>query len=75
VSGYNVYRQAESGLAYNKLNPTPVTQNRYVDTDTEINRLYHYRVTAVSSSGLEGTHTAITANTARARGKTKNFEF
>jgi fibronectin type 3 domain-containing protein len=74
VSGYNVYRQAVSGQAFTRLNNSLVTDNRYVDTDTARNHTYQYRVTAVSSGGLESAHSAISANTATDRGKSKNFQ-
>ena len=53
VAGYNVYRGAQSGGPYSKLNPSPAPNITYDDNAIQAGQNYFYVTTAVSSSGME----------------------
>ena len=53
VAGYNVYRGAQSGGPYNKLNPSLAANTTYSDSSIQSGQNYFYVTTAVSSSGME----------------------
>lgn len=53
VAGYYVYRSAESGKGFTRINPFLVRLPRYTDSSVSSGRTYYYAVTAVSNSGLE----------------------
>ena len=56
VVGYNVYRGAQSGGPYTKLNSTPVALTNDTDGTVQPGQTYFYVVTAVDSSNLESAY-------------------
>jgi len=65
VVGYNVYRSAQPGGEYERINPAPLPQPRYVDTDVEPGKTYFYRVTAVNAVGIESDYSEERSRTVR----------
>jgi fibronectin type 3 domain-containing protein len=53
VAGYNVYRGAQPGGEYERINAAPVPEPRYTDVGVEKGKTYFYRVTAVNAAGVE----------------------
>lgn len=53
TSGYNVYRSADSGGPYSKVNPSEVTATAYTDSSLQGGQIYFYVVTAVNTAGFE----------------------
>ena len=53
LEGYNLYKAAQSGGPYNKINTSLITTNTYTDTDTVDGTTYYYVVTAVDHVGNE----------------------
>lgn len=53
ISGYNVYRGAQSGGPYNKLTGSLDASTAYTDSTVQSGTTYFYVVTAVDSSGNE----------------------
>jgi beta-galactosidase len=53
VLGYNVYRSAQSGGPYTKLNSIPAALTNYTDSGVQSGQTYVYVVTAVDSKYLE----------------------
>ena len=49
LTGYNVYRSADYGITYTKINASLVTGVTYQDT-TPLDGMYYYQVTAVGST-------------------------
>jgi TolB protein len=74
LRGYNVYRHIKSVQAIDRLNTSPVSGNRYTDTNAPKGPVYEYMVTAVSTSGLESAYTTIWIDTDGARGKGQNWQ-
>jgi hypothetical protein len=58
VSGYNVYRGAQSGGPYSKENSSLDANPRYADSNVTAGQTYFYVVTAVNSSGAESAHSS-----------------
>jgi fibronectin type 3 domain-containing protein len=52
-SGYNVYRSAQSGGPYSKLNAAPITVLTYSDNTVSAGVTYFYVVTSVGADGTE----------------------
>ncbi len=53
VVGYNVYRAAQSGGPYTKLNSDLVRETHYKDAEVQAGHAYFYAVTAIDSKGHE----------------------
>ena len=53
LAGYNVYRAAGNSTTFTKLNGTSVQTNQFMDTTTQYNVLYKFRVSSVSTRGVE----------------------
>jgi len=53
VVGYNVYRAAQPGGPYTKLNSSPIRPTSYADSAAQAGQTYFYVVTAVDGSGVE----------------------
>jgi fibronectin type 3 domain-containing protein len=53
VVGYNIYRAAQSGGPYTKLNSSLVHATNYTDTTVQAGRTYLYVVTATDAQGHE----------------------
>jgi hypothetical protein len=53
VAGYNVYRGAQPGGPYTKLNPGVSASTTYNDSSVQTGQNYFYVTTAVSSNGME----------------------
>jgi hypothetical protein len=56
VAGYNVYRSAQSGGPYTRLNSPLVTSASYVDANVTAAQTYYYVGTSVDSTGDETTY-------------------
>lgn len=69
LRGYNVYRHDSSQSAIGLLNASPLSENRYVDTNVQQGSVYEYLVTAVSAKGLESAFATVTISTAQTRDK------
>ncbi len=55
---YAVYRATESGGPYQKINPTPVRNNEYLDTQLNTDLTYYYVVTALDHQGNESPYSS-----------------
>jgi len=53
LEGYNLYRAAQPGGPYTKINTSLITTNTYTDADTVDGTTYYYVVTAVDHVGNE----------------------
>jgi Abnormal spindle-like microcephaly-assoc'd, ASPM-SPD-2-Hydin len=53
VAGYNVYRGANSGGPYSKVNASADTSTSYSDPGVQAGQTYYYVVTGVNSQGTE----------------------
>ena len=53
VAGYNVYRGAQSGGPFARINPSLETATVYTDSTVLSGQIYYYTTTAVDSSGAE----------------------
>jgi fibronectin type 3 domain-containing protein len=53
VAGYNIYRSADGGKKFRKLNEIPVPQPEYDDTTVRRGKTYLYRVKSVDAMGVE----------------------
>ena len=53
VLGYNIYRSADGGGTYQKLNGSPVSQTSYTDTNVQGGLVYLYLVESVDAAGVE----------------------
>ena len=53
VAGYNVFRAEDLNGDYQRINANLVREPRYVDQTAVRGKTYHYRVTAVTSAGVE----------------------
>jgi len=53
VVGYNVYRAAQPGGPYTKLNSSPIRPTSYADSAVQAGQTYFYVVTAVDRNGAE----------------------
>ena len=53
VVGYNVYRAAQSGGPYTRINTALESATTYADLTVQAGQTYYYVVTAVDSSGLQ----------------------
>ncbi len=53
VVGYNIYRAAQSGGPYTKLNSSLVRATNYTDTTVQAGHTYLYVVTATDAQGHE----------------------
>ena len=53
VSGYNVYRGAQSSGPFARINPSLETATVYTDSTVVSGQIYYYATTAVDSSGAE----------------------
>jgi len=58
VIGYNVYRSTISGTSYTRINSSPTASLKYTDGSVASGGTYYYVVSAVSSTGAEGAHSA-----------------
>ena len=56
VVGYNVYRGAQSGGPYTRINSVLEASTSYVDYTVQSGCTYYYVVTAVDSNGLESAY-------------------
>ena len=56
VAGYNMYRSAQSGGPYTKLNTPLITSATYVDASVAAAQTYYYVGTSVDSAGAETTY-------------------
>jgi hypothetical protein len=56
VVGFNIYRGAMSGGPYQRLNPSPISGDSYLDIDVEPGHTYFYRVTSVNKDGVESNY-------------------
>jgi hypothetical protein len=56
VTGYNVYRAAQSGGPYTKLTSSPVAGTSYTDVTVQAGQSYYYVTTAVDSSSNESVY-------------------
>ena len=59
LRGYNVYRMDVAEPAIEKLTPTPVSENHFIDGTAIWEREYEYRVTSVSTGGDESVFVGI----------------
>jgi fibronectin type 3 domain-containing protein len=55
IVGYNIYRSADGGLSYVRLNASPITETKYRDGLIDPSRNYRYVVRSVSAKGVEST--------------------
>jgi Abnormal spindle-like microcephaly-assoc'd, ASPM-SPD-2-Hydin len=55
VAGYNVYRSADGGGSFTKLNPSPAGQVDYTDSAVQSGTTYMYEVKSVDANGVEST--------------------
>jgi hypothetical protein len=53
VAGYNVYRSADGGGSFSKLNSSPGTQVNYTDDAVQSGSTYIYQVKSVDATGVE----------------------
>jgi predicted secreted protein len=53
VAGYNVYRSADGGGSFAKLNPSPDGQVDYTDSAIQSGTTYMYEVKSVDANGVE----------------------
>jgi fibronectin type 3 domain-containing protein len=53
VAGYNVYRSADGGGSFTKLNPSPDGQVDYTDSAIQSGTTYMYEVKSVDANGVE----------------------
>jgi hypothetical protein len=56
VVGYNVYRGANTGGPYSKINPVLAASTAYTDNSVTAGQSYYYVTTAVDTSGLESSY-------------------
>jgi hypothetical protein len=56
IAGYNMYRSAQSGGPYTKLNTPLITSATYVDASVVAAQTYYYVGTSVDSAGTETTY-------------------
>lgn len=56
IAGYNMYRSAQSGGPYTKLNSPLITSATYVDASVVAAQTYYYVGTSVDSAGAETTY-------------------
>jgi Abnormal spindle-like microcephaly-assoc'd, ASPM-SPD-2-Hydin len=56
VVGYNVYRGAQSGGPYVKINSALDASTTYTDSSVQAGQIYYYVTTAVDSSGAESSY-------------------
>jgi hypothetical protein len=56
VSGYNVYRGAQSGGPYSKITGSPNASTSYSDTSVQAGLTYYYVVTGINSQGTESSY-------------------
>jgi fibronectin type 3 domain-containing protein len=59
LDGYNVYRASGNNPTFTRMNSTPIQTNRLLDTSTEYNMRYQYRVTSVNVRGLESNYASV----------------
>ena len=55
VVGYNIYRSADEGTTYHKLNPRPIKETTYMDDVIQNGRRYRYMIKSVDAQGIEST--------------------
>jgi hypothetical protein len=55
VAGYNVYRSADGGGSFTKLNSSPASQVDYTDSAVQSGTTYMYEVKSVDANGVEST--------------------
>jgi fibronectin type 3 domain-containing protein len=60
LKGYNVYRLSSEDMQIGLLNVTPLTTNRYLDTNTEDRAFYQYFVASISVKNVESSPTSVT---------------
>ncbi len=53
LAGYNVYRATGNSTTFTKLNGTSIQTNQFMDITTQYNVLYKFRVSSVSTRGVE----------------------
>jgi hypothetical protein len=53
VSGYNVYRGAQSGGPYSRVNSSTDSSTAYADDSVQGGNSYYYEVTSVDANGME----------------------
>jgi hypothetical protein len=59
VSGYNVYRSAQSNGTFNKLNSSLIKLLSFTDTNVQSGSTYYYAVTAVDSNNNESPYSNV----------------
>ncbi len=59
VAGYNVYRGAQSGGPYTKLNTSLISALSFLDTSVQSGATYYYVATSVDSSNVESSYSNI----------------
>jgi fibronectin type 3 domain-containing protein len=63
AGGYNIYRSIIQNGTYTKLNTSIITTNSYTNTGLASNTNYYYKVSAVSSGGIEGVQSGAISGT------------
>ncbi len=53
IAGYNIYRSADEGLSYQKLNSAPVQGTAYTDGQLQSGHPYIYMIKSVDARGIE----------------------
>jgi len=56
VAGYNIYRGAQSGGPYSRLNTTPMAGTSYTDNAVASGTTYYYVATSVDSNSIESAY-------------------
>jgi hypothetical protein len=56
IIGYNIYRSADGGLSYARLNASPIKETKYRDSLIENGRTYRYLVRSISANGVESSY-------------------
>ncbi len=74
LRGYNIYRHIVADNAIGTLNRSPLSDNRYIDTNAMRGYSYEYMVTAVSAKGLESAYATITVRTERDHTRDTGFD-
>ena len=56
IIGYNIYRSADGGSTYTRLNASPIKETKYRDGLIEKGRNYRYLIRSVSADGVESSY-------------------
>ena len=63
VVGYYVYRAALGSSAYVRLNPAPIVQVQFTDSNVQSGQTYSYVVTSIDADSTESVYSdAVTAD-------------